>query len=173
MTSSNGNIFRVTGPSVFSLICEWTNCWANNREAVDLRIHRAHYDVTVMHLDVSVRDNQAMSQHVMDKVEPLWIIWNKPNIKHVFTALAGCNIYCQVYRHMLTSCDGYNKTHKLLTEINIEWPEWEMILNPMISRKNGCRLDKDGIYGAIDDGVTTRRLRQKHKYRPDNSHRKY
>ena len=69
MTSSNGNIFRLTGhlygeftgPSVnsprkgqwrvalmFSLICVWINGWVNNREAGDLRRYRAHYDVTVM-----------------------------------------------------------------------------------------------------------------------------
>ena len=69
MTSSNGNIFRVTGhlcgeftgPRVnsphkgqwrgglmFSLICAWINRWVNNREAGDLRRYHAHYDVTVM-----------------------------------------------------------------------------------------------------------------------------
>ena len=67
MTSSNGNIFRVTchlaGNSLasgefpaqsqwrialmFSLICVWINGWVN-REAGDLRRYRAHYDVTVM-----------------------------------------------------------------------------------------------------------------------------
>ena len=67
MTSSNGNIFRVTGPFVrgihrllvnsphkgqwrgglmFSLT--WINGWANNSGAGDLRHHRAHCDVTVM-----------------------------------------------------------------------------------------------------------------------------
>ena len=30
------------------LICARTNGWANNRNAGDLRRHRAHYDVTVM-----------------------------------------------------------------------------------------------------------------------------
>ena len=71
MTSSNLNIFRVTGPScgeftghwspvnpphkglwrealLFSLICSWINGWVNNREAGDLRHNRAHYDVIVM-----------------------------------------------------------------------------------------------------------------------------
>ena len=68
MTSSNGNIFRVTGrlcgeftgpgefPSqrpvtrslVFSLICVWINDWVNNSEAGNLRRSRAHYDVTLM-----------------------------------------------------------------------------------------------------------------------------
>ena len=38
----------VTGALMFFLICAWTNGWVNNREAGDLRRHRAHYDVTVM-----------------------------------------------------------------------------------------------------------------------------
>ena len=36
------------GALMFSLICAWINGWVNNREAGDLRRHRAHYDVTVM-----------------------------------------------------------------------------------------------------------------------------
>ena len=71
MTSSNGNNFRVTGPwwgefirspvnsphkgqwrgaLMFSLISAWTKDWVNNRDAGDLRRHRAHYDVTVMNV---------------------------------------------------------------------------------------------------------------------------
>ena len=71
MTSSNGNIFRVTGhlcgeftgprwiphtkASDAELWCFlWSasekNDWVNNREAGDLKRYRAHYDVTVMHL---------------------------------------------------------------------------------------------------------------------------
>ena len=63
MTSSNGNIFHVTGhlcgnfphkghwrgALMFSLICVWINNWVNNREAGDLRCYRTHYDVTVMY----------------------------------------------------------------------------------------------------------------------------
>ena len=68
MTSSNGNIFRVTGPlrgestdhrwvltqpSDAELWCFlWSASeypdWANNRDAGDLRRHRALYEVTVM-----------------------------------------------------------------------------------------------------------------------------
>ena len=70
MMSSNGNIFRVTGPFcvpgihrppvnsphkgqwrgalMFSLIYVWTNGWVNNRDPVDLRRHRADYDVTLI-----------------------------------------------------------------------------------------------------------------------------
>ena len=60
ITSSNGNIFRVTEPMWiphtkasdaelrFSLICPRKNGWVNNAEAGYLRRHRAHYDVIVM-----------------------------------------------------------------------------------------------------------------------------
>ena len=33
---------------LFSIICAWRNGWVNNRDAGDLRGHRAHYEVTVM-----------------------------------------------------------------------------------------------------------------------------
>ena len=63
MTSSNRNIFRVTGfcaannsphkgqwrgPLMFSFICVSINGWVNNHEAGDLRRYRAHYEVTIM-----------------------------------------------------------------------------------------------------------------------------
>ena len=35
---------------MFSLICAWTNNWANKGDATDFRRHRAHYDVTVITL---------------------------------------------------------------------------------------------------------------------------
>ena len=36
------------GVLIFSLICAWTNSWANNGDAGDLRRYRAHYDVILM-----------------------------------------------------------------------------------------------------------------------------
>ena len=36
------------GTLMLSLICAWLNSWVNNREAGDLRRHRAHYHVSVM-----------------------------------------------------------------------------------------------------------------------------
>ena len=36
------------GALMSSLTCAWINGWVSNREAGDLRRHRAHYDVTVM-----------------------------------------------------------------------------------------------------------------------------
>ena len=77
MTSSNGNIFRVTGhlcaeftpvnsphkgqwrgALIFTLICARINGRLNNREAGDLRRHRAHYDEIVMKwLQIGSNDN--------------------------------------------------------------------------------------------------------------------
>ena len=70
MMSSNGNLSRVTGPlcgeftdhrwipltkasdaelwRFLSSVPAWINGWVNNREAGDLRRHRARYDVIVM-----------------------------------------------------------------------------------------------------------------------------
>ena len=66
MTSSNGNIFRVTGhlcgeftgpgefpaqrpvTRSFDVFFHLITGWVNNREAGDLKRHRAHYDVIVM-----------------------------------------------------------------------------------------------------------------------------
>ena len=46
------------GALKLSLICAWINGWINNREAGDLRRHRAHYDVTVVSLAlVSISDD--------------------------------------------------------------------------------------------------------------------
>ena len=36
------------GALMFYLICAWIDGWVNNRDARDLRRHRAHYDVTVI-----------------------------------------------------------------------------------------------------------------------------
>ena len=36
------------GDLMFSSICAWTKCCVNNRDAGDLRRHRAHFDIAVM-----------------------------------------------------------------------------------------------------------------------------
>ena len=40
------------GALIFSLICTWIEDWVNNREAGNLRCHRAHYEVIVMQREI-------------------------------------------------------------------------------------------------------------------------
>ena len=42
---------------MFSFIGGWINGWVNNREAADLRRHRAHYEVTAMTCAIAYRHN--------------------------------------------------------------------------------------------------------------------
>ena len=95
MTSSRGNIFRVTGhllgdftghrwtplkgqlcgALMFYLICSWINGWVNNGEAGDLRRHCAHYDVTVMKTSsiyVWIIDTSAICHGDMDPRNISW-----------------------------------------------------------------------------------------------------
>ena len=53
------------GALMFSLICTWINGWVNNREAGDLRRHRAHYDVIVM--------CWPKSMSIQDVTRPHWV----------------------------------------------------------------------------------------------------
>ena len=98
MTSSNGNIVRVAGPlcgeftghrwiprtealwrgvSMFYSICARINASVNNREAGNLRRHRAHYDVIVMNITFLGSGMWTNSNHVVMKKEnprKIWII---------------------------------------------------------------------------------------------------
>ena len=51
------------GALMFSLICAWINGWVHNREAGDLRCHRAHYDVTVINHSFS----QTSGYHIVSE----------------------------------------------------------------------------------------------------------
>ena len=42
------------GALMFSLICTWINGYANNRKAGDLRLHHAHYDLTVISITMNI-----------------------------------------------------------------------------------------------------------------------
>ena len=72
---------------MFPLFCAWINGWANNREAGDLRLHRAHHDVTIMthlcifsmitpfiaifELDHAIHSNNACANCVHNYTDPI------------------------------------------------------------------------------------------------------
>ena len=107
MTSSNGNIFCVTGPLCGEFTGHrwlpltkasdaelwyylwsqpWINSWVNNREAGDLRRHRAHYDVIVIFLQLT----WPLTSHVSDFIATcslstsLYAVKIHPRVRHCF-----------------------------------------------------------------------------------------
>ena len=116
MTSSNGNIFRVTGhlcveftgeqhkgqwrgALMFSLICVWINGWVNNGEAGDLRRYRAHYAVTVMtrehsHMSTVSEIHLCMTIYLFKDNSCLHVSlhrWTFVKCIHIFIAAVGLN----------------------------------------------------------------------------------
>ena len=110
MTSSNGNIFRVTGPFVrginrslvasphkgqlhgalmFSLICVWTNVWANNRDDNDFRRHRVHCDVTVMNYNKTVRSRRSCTDSIThcNSLHNFRILYERGNVYEFWLVL--------------------------------------------------------------------------------------
>ena len=59
------------GALMFSLICAWINRWVNNREAGDLRRHRAHYHVIVMSQQASTGSDNGLAWNKRQAI--IWI----------------------------------------------------------------------------------------------------
>ena len=73
------------GVLMFSLICAWINGWVNNRDAGDLRRHRAYYDVIVLWFErefVWVRKRTRMRVNISERANE-WSEWM------LFSALKG------------------------------------------------------------------------------------
>ena len=65
------------GALMFSLICAWINGWVNNRDAGNLRRHRANYDVTLMIPSIWIL---VTMNNIFQNVLPLYIYFVIPNI---------------------------------------------------------------------------------------------
>ena len=69
---------------MFSLICVWINDWVNNREAGDLRRHRAHHDVILMCIQKKKLNIQLPQNALLHPIKQTWTIqqiqdyWNHP-----------------------------------------------------------------------------------------------
>ena len=64
----------VTQSLMFSLVCLWTNVWANSRDAGDLRCHDPRWDITAMNMEYL---ESTMEAHVFT----FWfaeIAWHRP-----------------------------------------------------------------------------------------------
>ena len=84
-----------SGDFMFSLICAWINAWVNNREAGDLRRHRAHYGVTVMLLFTI---GEAKCITIICGID-FPVNWHRLNFSLIVNPLAAMNYRCY-FRHL-------------------------------------------------------------------------
>ena len=156
MTSSNGNIFRVTGTlcgeftgdrwiprtkaTDAELWCSlwsapWINGWVNNREAGDLRRHRAHYDVIIMVTHNSGRCIFAIGfVHRADKTSvSVVLIWSSLSWTRVLCMAEQClsqwekkPYTCNVFSHWLRPCPVNDRQRA-------QFPYW--FDQPLLQRK--------------------------------------
>ena len=71
------------GALMFSLVCAWTNGFVSNRDAGDLRRHRAHYDVTVMDLGYRSSTETTIEVNKSD-IRVQVIHWGHDNLANIF-----------------------------------------------------------------------------------------
>ena len=93
---------------MFSLICAWINAWVNNREAGDLRHHRAHYDVIMLIMTSSCSLWRHRAHYDVIACRPL-------SVKPLSELLLGC---CLI-RPLQTNFSGKNTTI-FYNEINFD-----------------------------------------------------
>ena len=84
---------------MFTLICARINGWANNREAGDLRRHRAHYDVTVMKFICS----KSVTHYSPMEIMLCYQIESKPKASKMTILDYGCEICRRIrFFHVLS-----------------------------------------------------------------------
>ena len=161
MTSSNGNIFRVTDllcgeftghrwiPLTkasdaevwcFSLICAWTNSWAKNGDPGDLRRHRAHYGVTALKTACISRVScqKGPTRHAYAwQIGPLWqdildTSWYHCHVPLTILSIFGLDDRLQVVVHLSTHAHGF-------TEAGSTWKNKQGSISPMgLFIQSGC-----------------------------------
>ena len=150
MTSSNGNIFHVTGhlcgeftgprwiPSTkvsdadlwcFRLICVWINGWMNNREAGDFRHYRAHYDVIVIN-DKSVIQGPLNEQSVMLTKRGIWVTRPGYGYALLFTHDTNCH-WVGFFNSAQTPCNRYYYTYFNI-KFSIEYRVYSKLIEPKL-----------------------------------------
>ena len=105
------------GALMFSLICAWPHGSVNNRNAGDLRRHRAHYDATVMlhrsrrwygavsHQTITpANDDPILCRHAVslghDKLTNPWVIW----LNQIYIQFIYCGIWYICHKFSSFSC---------------------------------------------------------------------
>ena len=75
------------GALMFSLICAWTNGWAKNRDAGDLRRHRTHYGAIVIIFKWILHNwyiyIYMLELHVSVSTQKIWTRWEISEIRYI------------------------------------------------------------------------------------------
>ena len=103
---------------MFSFHCTWTNSWANDGDAGDLRRHRAHYDVIVMNpSEISSHVHMGCIEH-MQQINFMSMYDDRRVTKSVKIKSILCDISWHVF--ILLDC----LTFQLTTRIVMvgQWP---------------------------------------------------
>ena len=85
---------RWRGALMFFFICAWTNGWVSNRDADDLRRHRAHYDVTVMNATTAitmVADVLVAGVQIGTRLPPCWLTYDLTVLHGLYCAISRSN----------------------------------------------------------------------------------
>ena len=95
------------GALMFSLICVCINGWVNNREAGDLRRHRAHYDVIVMALVILFCCSLALTEAYSDTHYDVTVMNKSPHFRICYCVqLLFKLVWCIIPLNMLTKDKG-------------------------------------------------------------------
>ena len=111
------------GALMFSLVCTWTNVWANNWDAGDLRCHCTQYDVTVR-------------EHVITGSQ--FASW----YKHIHTILY--YLYPILSLSIITLVKFMHKPHK-----NNDWPPIVMQLTISMRVKHATRTSQKWAINTV------------------------
>ena len=140
-TSSNGNIFLITGllcgvgnspitgefpaqrPVMRSFdaffICAWINSWVNNHEANDLRCHCDHCNVTVMHCNY----------HTVCNTE----LWFTVPIYVYIIKYANLRVYHQIFLWQFQVVEDWPQNpqmpHSPKSILTSQWPSFPKLTN--------------------------------------------
>ena len=104
------------GALMFSLLCGWINGWVNNREAGDLRRHRAHYDVTVM-----LNDTFYLNTNVEWPL--LFAVFEQNFINSLVPVRSGCNLELVILK-LISKIDILKHFQWSWLHVNAERPHW-------------------------------------------------
>ena len=90
------------GALMFSLICTWTNDWANTQDTGDLRHHHAQYNVTVMISMLNCTWNNIVWE-ITEKMATccftklIYFLWRQPMLNPFFQWMAMIIQFSMVY----------------------------------------------------------------------------